>query len=157
MVQRLLSWAGGWMQSAYWSRTYQRYRQQHPIDETFRFTGHGTQLVGDHPITLGPRSYISQWCTLAAYGGPITIGADCRVSHNVGIWTAVDGPSGPRQGPVVIGDRVLVGYNAYISPGVTIGDDAAIGANAIVYQDVPPRSVVKTVVAYETPVDQERL
>lgn len=30
--------------------------------------------------------------------------------------------------PIVIGDNVMIGSNAYIAPGVTIGNNAKIGA-----------------------------
>ena len=41
-----------------------------------------------------------------------------------------------------IGDNVQIGMRAMIMPGVTIGDGAVIGANAIVTKDVPPYAIV---------------
>ena len=46
------------------------------------------------------------------------------------------------KGPVIIGNNVWIGDKATILPGVTIGDGAIIGANAVVTKDVPPYSVV---------------
>ena len=43
---------------------------------------------------------------------------------------------------VVIGENVWIGDKATILPGVSIGDGAVIGANAVVTKDVPPYSVV---------------
>lgn len=42
----------------------------------------------------------------------------------------------------VIGNRVEVGAGAVILGGIHVGDDAVIGANAVVVKDVPPRAVV---------------
>src|SRR3954451_9827010 len=41
----------------------------------------------------------------------------------------------------VIEDRVDIGCGAVILGAVTVGHDSAIGANAVVLKDVPPRSV----------------
>ena len=38
---------------------------------------------------------------------------------------------------VTIGDRVFVGAESVIMPGVTIGDDSIIGANSTVTHDIP--------------------
>lgn len=42
------------------------------------------------------------------------------------------------KGGVIIGNNVWIGEKATIMPGVTIGDGAIIGANAVVTHDVPP-------------------
>jgi maltose O-acetyltransferase len=47
-----------------------------------------------------------------------------------------------RVAPVAIGSRVFVGARAVILPGVTIGDEAVIGAGSIVTHDVPAGTVV---------------
>lgn len=41
-----------------------------------------------------------------------------------------------------IGDNVLIGVGAKILPGVKIGHDSKIGANAVVVEDIPPYSTV---------------
>lgn len=46
------------------------------------------------------------------------------------------------KGPVVIGNNVWIGESARILSGVTIGDGAIIGANAVVTHDVPSGAVV---------------
>ena len=45
------------------------------------------------------------------------------------------------KGPVVIGKYVSIGEGCIILPGVTIGDHAVIGANAVVTKDIPPYAV----------------
>lgn len=44
--------------------------------------------------------------------------------------------------PVVIRNQVWIGFGASILKGVTVGDGAVIGANAVVTRDVPPYAVV---------------
>jgi maltose O-acetyltransferase len=46
-----------------------------------------------------------------------------------------------KIGKVVIGNRVFIGYGSIVLPGVTIGDDAVIGAGSVVTEDVPGRQV----------------
>jgi len=43
-----------------------------------------------------------------------------------------------RLGDVVIGSNVMIGANTTILPGVTIGDNAVVGAGSVVHKDVPP-------------------
>ncbi|WP_019414298.1 DapH/DapD/GlmU-related protein [Paenisporosarcina sp. TG20] len=47
-----------------------------------------------------------------------------------------------RIGDVLIGDRVMIGANATILPGVQIGDDAIVSAATLVHKDVPAGSFV---------------
>src|SRR5262245_53374519 len=51
-------------------------------------------------------------------------------------WTHVP------HAPVVIADKVWIGFNASILKGVTIGEGAVVGACSVVTRDVPPFSVV---------------
>lgn len=44
--------------------------------------------------------------------------------------------------PIVIGNDVFVGARSMILKGVTIGDGAVIGANAVVTRNVEPRTIV---------------
>ncbi|GLY02742.1 MULTISPECIES: sugar O-acetyltransferase [Actinoplanes] len=48
--------------------------------------------------------------------------------------------------PITIEDRVWIGSNVVVLPGVTIGYGAVIGAGSVVSRDVPPMTV-----AYGTP------
>ena len=49
--------------------------------------------------------------------------------------------------PVRIGRGAWIGQNAVISPGVTIGEMAIVGANSVVTRDVAPRTIVAGVPA----------
>jgi len=76
---------------------------------------------------------------------PIRIGAKTQIGPYVQILTA----DHPRDGatrdaglefgrPVTIGANVWIGGGAILLPGVCIGDDAVIGAGAVVTRDVSP-------------------
>lgn len=47
-----------------------------------------------------------------------------------------------RLGDVNIGSNVMIGANTTILPGVTIGDNAIVGAGSLVNKDVAPHSFV---------------
>jgi acetyltransferase-like isoleucine patch superfamily enzyme len=47
-----------------------------------------------------------------------------------------------RLGDVYIGSNVMIGANTTILPGVTIGDNAVVGAGSVVHKDVAPGSFV---------------
>ncbi len=49
--------------------------------------------------------------------------------------------------PIVVGDRVWIGANATILPGVTIGENSIIAAGAVVAKDVPADCVAAGVPA----------
>lgn len=91
--------------------------------------GPGLYLAHPWGIVVSPRSKIGWNCNL---GKNVTIGYKSR---------------GPRQGYPSLGDRVYVGTGAVIIGGIAIGDDCAIGANAVVTRDLPERSVAAGVPA----------
>ena len=43
--------------------------------------------------------------------------------------------------PTQIGDRVWIGANVTILKGVTIGNDAVIGAGSVVTKDIPEKAI----------------
>jgi serine acetyltransferase len=64
------------------------------------------------------------------------IGRDCQVSQQVTIGYD------DRGGAPMLGDRVRVGANAVVLGPITVGDDAVVGAGAVVVRDVPAGAVV---------------
>lgn len=66
-------------------------------------------------------------------------GADVMIHPNVTLTT--DTPLGSDR-YMVIGNRVTLGVCSLIVGPVSIGDDAVVGAGAVVTRDVPPGAVV---------------
>jgi serine O-acetyltransferase len=66
-------------------------------------------------------------------------GDDCVLSHNV--TTAIGAPG--RRALPRVGNRVTIGPNVVLVGRVTVGDDACIGANALVLSDVPAGATVE--------------
>lgn len=75
----------------------------------------------------------------------ITVNSDARLGKNVVLFkgsTIGSIRSGNRQGTPKIGNHVVIGCNAFVCGGVTIGEDVLIAANAFVNFDVPDHSIV---------------
>jgi serine O-acetyltransferase len=70
-------------------------------------------------------------------GGGVVFGDDCRIRNGVTVGRS---HSRERTAPT-IGNRVDIGAGAKILGAIQIGDDAVIGANAVVLKDVPANSV----------------
>ncbi|MBQ9220860.1 MAG: hypothetical protein IJ178_07635 [Succinivibrio sp.] len=77
--------------------------------------------------------------------GGIEIGEGCFIGPNVSVITD-NHEFGSLQylhpKRVKIGNRVWIGANSLILPGVTIGDDAVIGGGAVVTSDVESKTLV---------------
>ena len=67
------------------------------------------------------------------------IGKNCYLSHNVLIGKV---HAGKRAGVPIIGDDVFIGTGAVILGNVKIGNNAAIGVNSVVIDDVPNNAFV---------------
>jgi serine O-acetyltransferase len=65
------------------------------------------------------------------------IGCNCNISQQVTIGVGGTDPSGTPT----IGDRVFLGPGAKLFGPITVGDDVAIGANAVLMKDLPDHVV----------------
>jgi galactoside O-acetyltransferase len=84
-------------------------------------------LVDDTRITIGNSVLIAPNVTIAVTGHPVH--PELR-------------PMGEMYAfPVTIGNHVWIGSNVVICPGVTIGDNAVIGAGSIVTKNIPANSI----------------
>lgn len=72
----------------------------------------------------------------------ITIGKNSIIGYNTTLLAHEYLIDEYRIGDVVIGDRVLIGANSTILPGVHIGDEAIVSAATLVHKDVPAGSFV---------------
>lgn len=74
------------------------------------------------------------------------VGKNCRFFQHVTIGSAWRGGVPGEKVPKV-GNNVLLGCGCVLLGDIEIGDDAVIGANAVVTRSVPPRCVVAGVPA----------
>lgn len=99
-------------------------------------------------IRLGGHVFLNFNCIILDVA-EVSIGDGTQIGPAVQIYAA-DHPRDPadRQAglelgrPVRIGRNVWIGGAAVILPGVTIGDDAVIGAGSVVTHDVPAGTTV---------------
>jgi acetyltransferase-like isoleucine patch superfamily enzyme len=96
-------------------------------------------------ITLGKRIFMNSGCKFQDQGG-VVIGDECLIGHNTVITTLNHDLAPSRRGdmhpaPVILGRNVWIGSNVTVLPGVTIGDNAVIGAASVVTKDVPANTV----------------
>lgn len=115
------------------------------VDESFRLFPPFNTDCGKN-LVFGKRVFVNAGCKFQDQGG-ITIGDDVLIGQNVVIATlnhAMDpdsrGDMNPK--PVCIGNKVWIGANATLLPGVSIGEGAIVAAGAVVSKDVPARTVV---------------
>jgi serine O-acetyltransferase len=79
--------------------------------------------------------------------GDATFGDDCRIRNGVTVGLVRT----TEPGSPALGNRVDIGCGAKVLGAITIGDDVAIGANAVVTQDVPANSIAVGVPAVIKP------
>jgi acetyltransferase-like isoleucine patch superfamily enzyme len=105
---------------------------------------------GNGVLRLGRRVWVGPQCTLNASRAELTVGDDVLLAGNCFVSTARhafegEGPvrsqGGAGHAPVTIGDGAWLASNVVVMPGVSVGGGAVVGANSVVTEDVPPRSV----------------
>jgi serine O-acetyltransferase len=91
-----------------------------------------------YSIKAGRRVIIEHQSAIVVHGDTV-MGDDCIIRQGVTIGNRyLDKPlDAPR-----LGNRVNVGAGAKLLGGITVGDDAVIGANAVVLKDVPAGATV---------------
>jgi acetyltransferase-like isoleucine patch superfamily enzyme len=115
------------------------------------WVGHGSKIrCHEGVVSIGAKTVMGQECTISAYQH-VKIGRECVIADRVmfidfdhGV-VEVERPirlQGIYKRDVDIGNNVWIGYGACILRGVTVGDNAIIGTNAVVTKDVPANAVV---------------
>jgi acetyltransferase-like isoleucine patch superfamily enzyme len=105
----------------------------------------GVQIIGADQVRMGSYVGIGNYTILRGLGG-ITIGSFVLIGDNV-IITSVGHPIGgvyyrsQELASVTICDNVWLAANVIVLPGVSIGENSAVGAGAVVIEDIPPNSV----------------
>jgi serine O-acetyltransferase len=72
-------------------------------------------------------------------GETAEIGEDVMIYH--GVTLGGRSLAKVKRHPT-IGDRVTIGAGAKVLGPITIGNDSAVGANAVVVKDAPPESII---------------
>jgi acetyltransferase-like isoleucine patch superfamily enzyme len=113
-------------------------------------------------LVVGDNVYIGDDCIISCMQR-IEIGRLVMIAHGVQVFdndshpldatdreqdylTVLGRLAGPRQSilnaPIVIGERVWIGFNSAIMKGVTLGDGAVVAAMSMVTKDVPAWTLV---------------
>ena len=113
--------------------------------------GHGCKIrCHEGVVSIGAKTVLGQECTISAYQH-VSIGRECVIADRVMLidfdhgMVEVERPirlQGIYKRDVRVGNNVWIGYGACILRGVTVGDNAVIGTNAVVTHDVPANAVV---------------
>ena len=91
----------------------------------YALIGPGVDCYNAAPVVLGNNAVVSQRAYL------------CTASHDI------TKPTHPQiEKPIVIEDRAWVAAEAFVGPGVTVGEGAVVGARGCVFKDVEPWTVV---------------
>lgn len=97
-----------------------------------------------HKVNIGSNVVIMPGCLMMSAGG-ITIEDEALIAANVQLISNnhdLDNRNIITCKPVHICRRAWIGAGATILPGVTIGENAVIGAASVVTHDVPPNTIV---------------
>jgi acetyltransferase-like isoleucine patch superfamily enzyme len=107
-------------------------------------------LPGDARVRIGSGTFLNLGVMVAAVER-VDIGDHCMFANHCFVTDGnhrFDDPDTPvpyqgftSKGPTVVGDNVWCGANVVITSGVTVGERCVIGANSVVTQDLPPRTI----------------
>jgi acetyltransferase-like isoleucine patch superfamily enzyme len=103
-------------------------------------------------VEIESNTFIASHCTIAARDR-VYIGPETMIAEMVTIRDHDHDPDYPPKSgrtisaPIIVGARVWIGTKATLVRGVTVGDDAVVGANAVVTADVEPSTIVAGVPA----------
>jgi acetyltransferase-like isoleucine patch superfamily enzyme len=113
--------------------------------------GDGTKIrCHEGMVRIGAKTVLGQECTISAYQH-VSIGDQCIVAdrvmlidfdHNVAEVERPIRRQGIYKRDVRVGNNVWIGYGAQILRGASVGDNAIVGAGAVVTKDVPANAVV---------------
>lgn len=96
-------------------------------------------------VDLGPYAAVGDGATLYSLG-PIHIGARATISQGAHLCAGTHDWRDPAMPllklPIVIGPDAWICAEAYVGPGVTVGEAAIVGARAVVTKDVAPSAIV---------------
>ena len=107
------------------------------------FAGQGGKIIIGNNASFSNCVLFSEECI--TIGDEACIGAGCKIYdtdfHSVNPEYRLNGNTKVPTAPVTIGKRVFLGANVTVLKGVTIGDEAVVGAGSIVTHDSPAREI----------------
>lgn len=78
--------------------------------------------------------------------GPVSIGERATISHRAHLCAGTHDDRRPDlpllKPPIDIGPQAWICADAFVGPGVTVGEGAVVGGAAVAVRDVPPWTVV---------------
>jgi acetyltransferase-like isoleucine patch superfamily enzyme len=102
-------------------------------------------------VIIGPHTHIQSNCNIKGFLRDTRIGAHVQIAPGCAFSPYEHGFSDPRRpmreqpvtsrGDIVVGDDVWFGLGVKVLDGVTIGDGAILGANAVATRDIPALSI----------------
>lgn len=95
------------------------------------FINHFTIIDCHHYIDIGNRVLIGPHCYISDF--------DHGMAPNRPVAEQAEG----KAAPVRIGNGVWLGAGVIVLKGVTVGEDAVVGAGSVVTRDVPAKAIVK--------------
>lgn len=106
------------------------------------------EIQDDPKIVIGEKTYINRNTFIDSIqslkiGSECGIGPGCYITdHDHGLDPTLSPLEQPMVAvPTIIGRRVWIGANVTILKGVTIGDDAVIGAGSVVTKSIPAQAI----------------
>ena len=120
------------------------------VHELFGEFGEGSRLMAPTSVVRGKnvkicKNVVIQTNSLFMSAGGITIEDDVLVAANTQLISNNHDPEEHQIltcKPVVLKRNCWIGAGATILPGVTVGENAIVGAGAVVTKDVEPNTVV---------------
>ena len=98
-------------------------------------------------IEIGSNFYANHNCIILDTA-KVIFGDNVMIAPNCGFYTAGHPLDAERRNagleyahPIKVGNNVWIGGNVVVLPGVTIGDNAVIGAGSVVTKDIPSYSL----------------
>jgi len=98
------------------------------------------RLIGAH---VGNNVFIGRYCIIDDnFPELLTLEDDVIISYGCMIFMHDRSRTDAVLGPVVLKKGAYLGFGAKVLPGITIGENAIVGAGAVVTKDVPANTVV---------------
>ncbi|MFH1718656.1 MAG: serine acetyltransferase [Planctomycetota bacterium] len=101
------------------------------------------RVVTKWGIDLARTARIGEGCYIGHFGG-IIVGGDVEIGRNVSLSQGVTigaWGQGAKRGSPTIGDNVYIAPGAKVFGKIRVGNNVKIGANAVIYKDVPDNAI----------------